>query len=72
MVLPSDVLEPEIAEDKTDRAKEKEANDEDKEETVKEGKEQGSAAEELGQVVVVVPTPPAAGKKHKLTNFTNR
>ncbi|XP_024123325.1 zinc fingers and homeoboxes protein 1 [Oryzias melastigma] len=60
MVLPSDVLEPEIAEDKTDRAKEKEANDEDKEETVKEGKEQGSAAEELGQVVVVVPTPPAA------------
>uniref|UniRef100_A0A8C7YUI9 Zinc fingers and homeoboxes protein 1 n=1 Tax=Oryzias sinensis TaxID=183150 RepID=A0A8C7YUI9_9TELE len=60
MVLPSDVLEPETAEDKTDRVKEKEANDEDKEEKVKEAKELGSTSEEHGQVVVVVPTPPAA------------
>lgn len=71
MVLPSDVLEPETAEDKTDRVKEKEANDEDKEEKVKEAKELGSTSEEHGQVVVVVPTPPAAGKKPKLRNFTN-
>uniref|UniRef100_A0A3P9H4E6 Zinc fingers and homeoboxes protein 1 n=1 Tax=Oryzias latipes TaxID=8090 RepID=A0A3P9H4E6_ORYLA len=49
MVLPSDVLEPETAEDKTDRVKEKDANGEDKEEKVKEAKELGSTSEEHGE-----------------------
>lgn len=61
MVLPSDVVEPEEAEEKTDRAKEAEPVDV-KEEAVKEGAEEVPPVEELGQAVVVVPTPPDTGK----------
>lgn len=58
MVLPSDVVEQEAVEEKPERTKEDEAGDEEEEEERK-GKE---ATEELGQAVVVVPTPPDAGK----------
>lgn len=60
MVLPSDVVEQEEVEEKTERAKEEEAEEE--EGKVKEGAEEGPTAEELGQAVVVVPTPPDTGK----------
>ncbi|XP_070690715.1 zinc fingers and homeoboxes protein 1-like [Pempheris klunzingeri] len=56
MVLPSDVVEQEEVEEKTERTKEDEAEEE--EGKVKEGAEEGPTAEELGQAVVVVPTPP--------------
>nr|XP_020452897.1 LOW QUALITY PROTEIN: zinc fingers and homeoboxes protein 1 [Monopterus albus] len=56
MVLPSDVVEQEELEEKTERVKEEEAEEE--EGKVKEGAEEGLTAEELGQAVVVVPTPP--------------
>uniref|UniRef100_A0A147AR32 Zinc fingers and homeoboxes protein 1 n=1 Tax=Fundulus heteroclitus TaxID=8078 RepID=A0A147AR32_FUNHE len=55
MVLPSDVVEQEAVEEKTERTKEEEVGDEEEEE--RKGKE---ATEELGQAVVVVPTPPDA------------
>lgn len=61
MVLPSDVVEPEEAEEKTDRTKEDEAV-EGKEGKVKEGAEEVPTVEELDQAVVVVPTPPDTGK----------
>lgn len=61
MVLPSDVVEPEEAEEKTDRTKEVEPAD-GKEGKVKEGAEEVPTEEELGQAVVVVPTPPDTGK----------
>lgn len=61
MVLPSDVVEPEEAEEKTDRTKEEEAVD-GKEGKVKEGAEEVPTVEELDQAVVVVPTPPDTGK----------
>lgn len=60
MVLPSDVVEQEEAEEKTERAKEEEVEEE--EGKVKEGAEAGPTAEELDQAVVVVPTPPDTGK----------
>ncbi|XP_071326845.1 zinc fingers and homeoboxes protein 1-like [Trachinotus anak] len=56
MVLPSDVVEQEEVEEKPERTKEEEAEEE--EGKVKEGSEEGPSAEELGQAVVVVPTPP--------------
>uniref|UniRef100_A0A3B4XM55 Zinc fingers and homeoboxes protein 1 n=2 Tax=Seriola lalandi dorsalis TaxID=1841481 RepID=A0A3B4XM55_SERLL len=56
MVLPSDVVEQEEVEEKTERTKEEEAEEE--EGKVKEAAEEGPTAEELGQAVVVVPTPP--------------
>lgn len=59
MVLPSDVVEPEV-EEKTESAKEEGAEEE--EGKVKEGAEEGPSAEELNQAVVVVPTPPDTGK----------
>lgn len=59
MVLPSDVVGQEEVEEKTEGAKEEKV---DKEEgKVKEGAEEGPDAEELGQAVVVVPTPPETG-----------
>lgn len=60
MVLPSDVVEQEEVEEKTERTKEEDAEEEDGK--VKEGAEEGPTAEELGQAVVVVPTPPDTGK----------
>lgn len=65
MVLPSDVVDPEEAEEKTDRTKEVEHVD-GKEGTVKEVVEEVPPVEELGQAVVVVPTPPDTGKAHPL------
>lgn len=59
MVLPSDVVEQEEAEEKTERTKEEEAEEEGK---VEVGAEEGPTAEELDQAVVVVPTPPDTGK----------
>lgn len=56
MVLPSDVVEQEEVEEKTERPKDEEAEEE--ETKVKEGAEEGPTAEELDQAVVVVPTPP--------------
>ncbi|XP_018539437.1 zinc fingers and homeoboxes protein 1 [Lates calcarifer] len=56
MVLPSDVVEQEEVEEKTERTKEEEVEED--EGKVKEGAEEGPTAEELGQAVVVVPTPP--------------
>ncbi|XP_039973934.1 zinc fingers and homeoboxes protein 1-like isoform X2 [Xiphias gladius] len=56
MVLPSDVVEQEEVEEKTERTKEEQAEEE--EVKVKERAEEGPTAEELGQAVVVVPTPP--------------
>lgn len=56
MVLPSDVVEQEEVEEKTERAKDEEVEEE--EGKVKEGAEEGPTAEELDQAVVVVPTPP--------------
>ncbi|XP_051263562.1 zinc fingers and homeoboxes protein 1 [Dicentrarchus labrax] len=56
MVLPSDVVEQEELEEKTERAKEEEPEEE--QGKVKEGAEEGPTAEELDQAVVVVPTPP--------------
>lgn len=61
MVLPSDVVEPEEAEEKADRTKEVEPGD-GKEGKVKEGAEEVPTVEELAQAVVVVPTPPDTGK----------
>ncbi|XP_027865751.1 zinc fingers and homeoboxes protein 1 [Xiphophorus couchianus] len=55
MVLPSNVVEQEAVEEKPERTKEDEAGDEEEEEEERKGKE---ATEELGQAVVVVPTPP--------------
>ncbi|KAM4736409.1 zinc fingers and homeoboxes protein 1 isoform 2-T2 [Anableps anableps] len=55
MVLPLDVVEQEAVEEKTERTKEEEAEEEEEEE--RKGKE---GTEELGQAVVVVPTPPDA------------
>lgn len=69
MVLPSDVVEPEEAEEKTDRTKEVEPVD-GKEGTVKEGAEDVPPVEELSQAVVVVPTPPDTGKA-RLQSFAN-
>lgn len=57
MVLPSDVVEREEVEEKTEEAKEEKM---DKEE-VKVGAEEGAVAEELDQAVVIVPTPPETG-----------
>ena len=62
MVLPSDVVEQEEVEDKTEKTKEEDAAEEEEEGKVKEGAEEGPSAEELGQAVVVVPTPPDTGK----------
>lgn len=59
MVLPSDVVEQEEVEEKTERTKEEEVEEE--EGKVKEGADEGPTAEELGQAVVVVPTPPDTG-----------
>lgn len=59
MVLPSDVVEQEEVEEKTERTKEEEVEED--EGKVKEGAEEGPTAEELGQAVVVVPTPPDTG-----------
>uniref|UniRef100_A0A3Q1JW92 Zinc fingers and homeoboxes protein 1 n=1 Tax=Anabas testudineus TaxID=64144 RepID=A0A3Q1JW92_ANATE len=56
MVLPSDVVEQEEVEEKTEGAKEEKVDEE--EGKVKDGAEEGPVAEELGQAVVVVPTPP--------------
>ncbi|XP_035527672.1 zinc fingers and homeoboxes protein 1-like [Morone saxatilis] len=56
MVLPSDVVEQEELEEKTERAKEDEPEEE--QGKVREGAEEGPTAEELDQAVVVVPTPP--------------
>ncbi|XP_026148830.1 zinc fingers and homeoboxes protein 1 [Mastacembelus armatus] len=53
MVLPSDVVEQEELEEKAEREKEGEAEEGD-------GKVKEGAEEELGQAVVVVPTPPDA------------
>lgn len=61
MVLPSDVVEPDEAEEKTDRTKEVEPVD-GKEGTVKDVAEEVPPVGELGQAVVVVPTPPDTGK----------
>ncbi|XP_074510867.1 zinc fingers and homeoboxes protein 1 [Sebastes fasciatus] len=58
MVLPSDVVEQEEVEEKTERTKEEEAEEEEEEGKMKEVAEDGPTAEELGQAVVVVPTPP--------------
>ncbi|XP_060936519.1 zinc fingers and homeoboxes protein 1-like [Limanda limanda] len=58
MVLPSDVVEQEEAEEKTERTKDEEVMEEEVEGKVKNGAEEGPTAEELGQAVVVVPTPP--------------
>ncbi|KAM3873169.1 zinc fingers and homeoboxes protein 1 [Diretmus argenteus] len=55
MVLPSDVAEQEEVEDRIERTREAEAEEEGK---MKEGEEEGPTAEELGEAVVVVPTPP--------------
>ncbi|XP_071761084.1 zinc fingers and homeoboxes protein 1 [Centroberyx gerrardi] len=55
MVLPSDVVEQEEVEEGTERTREAEAEEEGK---MKEGAEEGPTAEELGEAVVVVPTPP--------------
>uniref|UniRef100_A0A7N6FC18 Zinc fingers and homeoboxes protein 1 n=1 Tax=Anabas testudineus TaxID=64144 RepID=A0A7N6FC18_ANATE len=55
MVLPSDVVEQEEVEEKTEGAKEEKVDEE--EGKVKDGAEEGPVAEELGQAVVVVPTP---------------
>lgn len=60
MVLPSDVVEQEEAEEKTERTKEEEADE--GEGNMKEGAEEGPTAEDLDQAVVVVPTPPDTGK----------
>lgn len=60
MVLPSDVVEQEEVEEKTERTKEEEVEEEE-EGKVKEGEDEGPTAEELGQAVVVVPTPPDTG-----------
>ncbi|XP_072250855.1 zinc fingers and homeoboxes protein 1-like [Leuresthes tenuis] len=60
MVLPSDVVEQQIVEEKTERTKEEEAGDEKDEGKVKEVTEGGPTVEELGHAVVVVPTPPDA------------
>lgn len=60
MVLPSDVVEQEEVEEKTERTKDDEAEEE--EGKVKEGAEEGPTAEELDQAVVVVPTPPDTGE----------
>ncbi|XP_059194907.1 zinc fingers and homeoboxes protein 1-like [Centropristis striata] len=56
MVLPSDVVEQEEVEEKTEKTKEEDAEEE--EGKVKEGAEEVLTSEELGQAVVVVPTPP--------------
>ncbi|XP_029928554.1 zinc fingers and homeoboxes protein 1 isoform X2 [Myripristis murdjan] len=55
MVLPSDVVEQEEVEERIERTREEEAEEEAK---MKEGVEEGPTAEELGEAVVVVPTPP--------------
>lgn len=70
MVLPSNVVEPEEAEEKTDRAKEVEPVD-GKELRIKEGVEQVAPVEELAQAVVVVPTTPDTGKAHPQTFVTH-
>ncbi|XP_041844826.1 zinc fingers and homeoboxes protein 1-like isoform X2 [Melanotaenia boesemani] len=59
MVLPTDVVEQEVVEEKSEMTKEEETGDEEEEEggRVKEGMEGGPPAEDLGQPVVVVPTP---------------
>ncbi|XP_024917360.1 zinc fingers and homeoboxes protein 1 isoform X3 [Cynoglossus semilaevis] len=57
MVLPSNVVEQEELEEKTDRTK-KEEEVEREEGKMKRGAEEGPSAEELEQAVVVVPTPP--------------
>ncbi|KAK2844230.1 hypothetical protein Q5P01_010889 [Channa striata] len=57
MVLPSDVVEQEEVDEKRERTKEGEVVEEE-ERKVKEGTEEGLTAVELGQAVVVVPTPP--------------
>lgn len=62
MVVPSDVVEQEEVEEKTERTKEEEAGEEEEEGKVKEGLEEGLTAEELGQAVVVVPVPPDSGE----------
>lgn len=64
MVLPSDVVEQEAVEEKPERTKEDEAGDEEEKEEERKGKE---ATEEPGQAVIVVPTPPDAGKVLTLT-----
>ncbi|KAG7474889.1 zinc fingers and homeoboxes protein 1 [Solea senegalensis] len=55
MVLPADVVEQEEVEEKTERTKEEVEEEEGK---VKKGIHEGATAEELGQALVVVPTPP--------------
>lgn len=62
MVLPSDVVEQEVVEEKAERSKDEEAGDVEEEGKVKEVTETGPTAEELDQAVVVVPTPPDTGK----------
>uniref|UniRef100_A0A3P8VTP7 Zinc fingers and homeoboxes protein 1 n=1 Tax=Cynoglossus semilaevis TaxID=244447 RepID=A0A3P8VTP7_CYNSE len=62
MVLPSNVVEQEELEEKTDRTK-KEEEVEREEGKMKRGAEEGPSAEELEQAVVVVPTPPDTGDK---------
>lgn len=59
MVLPSDVVEQEEVEERIERTREEEAEEEGK---MKEGVEEGPTAEELGEAVVVVPTPPDTGE----------
>ncbi|XP_029360769.1 zinc fingers and homeoboxes protein 1 [Echeneis naucrates] len=56
MVLPSDVVEQEEVEEKTERTKVEEVEED--EGKVEDRAEEGPTAEELGQAVVVVPTPP--------------
>lgn len=63
MVLPTNVVEPEEADEKTDITKEVEPSD-GKDVTIKEGVEQVAPVEDLAQAVVVVPTPPDTGKAH--------
>lgn len=58
MVLPSDMMEQEEVEEKTEKTKEEEAEEEDGKVKMKEGTEEGPTPEELDQAVVVVPTPP--------------
>nr|XP_020489729.1 zinc fingers and homeoboxes protein 1 [Labrus bergylta] len=57
MVLPSNVVEQEEGEEKTERTEDEKKEHE--EGNVKEGPDEGPTAEELDKAVVVVPTPPA-------------
>lgn len=70
MVLPSDMMEQEEVEEKTEKTKEEEAEEEEGKVKMKEGTEEGPTPEELDQAVVVVPTPPDTGKiPHGLPSY---